>query len=342
MSKISNKVVTLTGVKATGMPHIGNYLGAIRPAIERFKNAQDVNNEFVYFIPDYHSLISHKDPGFIRSSAYEVAATWLACGLDPQKVIFYRQSDVPEILELMWILACFTPKGDLNRAHAYKAVTTQNAELGREDLDQGVNAGLFFYPVLMAADILLFDTNFVPVGHDQRQHVEMARSIAQRINNFYKKELLVEPQDVVEKEVATVVGLDGRKMSKSYDNSIPLFVDDKALKKYINKIKTDSLGADDPKDPDTSPIFQIYAAFNQHHPEKVASLRERFLRGISWGVAKEELLMTMSAELSPLREKYHHFINNKNELDKLLLAGAERARTLAKKKIQLLRSVVID
>jgi len=231
------KIVTLTGVKATGMPHMGNYLGAMRPAINRLKNNADQKNDFYYFIPDYHSLISHKDAGFIKNSSYEVAATWLACGLDPEKVIFYRQSDVPQILEFSWILACFTPKGDLNRAHAYKALTAQNAELGREDLDQGVNAGLFFYPVLMAADILLFDTNFVPVGQDQRQHVEMARSIAQRINNFYNQELLVEPQEIIEKDVAVVMGLDGRKMSKSYDNSIPLFVDEKNLKKYINKIK---------------------------------------------------------------------------------------------------------
>jgi len=336
------KIVTLTGVKATGMPHVGNYLGAMRPAIERLKNNIENKNEFLYFIPDYHSLISHKDSGFIRNSSYEVAATWLACGLDPQKVIFYRQSDVPQILEMTWILSCFTPKGDLNRAHAYKALTAQNKELGREDEDQGVNAGLFYYPILMAADILLFDTNFVPVGQDQRQHVEMARSIAQRMNHYYKKELLVEPQELIEKDVATVVGLDGRKMSKSYDNSIPLFIDDKTLKKYINKIKTDSTGVNDPKDPETSPIFQIYAAFNKNNLHEIDELRQRFLRGISWGEAKEELLKVMSAELSPLREKYDYYINHKSELDQLLRAGAEKAKLIAQKKIELLRSFVID
>lgn len=336
------KVVTLTGIKPTGMPHVGNYLGAIRPAIERFKNNQNTQNQFVYFIADYHSLISTKESGAIHRSSYEVAATWLACGLDPSKVLFYRQSDVTEILELMWILACFTPKGDLNRAHAYKAMTTQNTELGREDIDQGINAGLFFYPVLMAADIILFDTNYVPVGQDQRQHVEMARSIAQRINNFYKKPLFVEPQEVVEKEVATVIGLDGRKMSKSYDNGIPLFTDDKTLKKYINKIKTDSIGVNDPKDPESSPIFQIFSAFKQHSPEEVASFREKFLKGISWGVAKEELFSVMSKELTPLKEKYDYYINRKDEVDQLLADGAKQAKIFAREKIQLLRSLVID
>lgn len=336
------RIVNLTGIKPTGMPHIGNYLGAIRPALERFKNLEKTGGEFVYFIADYHSLISHKEIGVIKQSVYEVAATWLACGLDPEKVLFYRQSDVPEILELMWILACFTPKGDLNRAHAYKALNAQNLELGREDIDHGVNSGLFFYPVLMAADILMFDTNFVPVGHDQRQHVEMARSIAQRINNFYKKPLLVEPQDIVEKEVATIVGLDGRKMSKSYDNSIPLFIDEKNLKKHINKIKTDSTGVNDPKDPDTSVIFQIYAAFNHQRPDEVKNLRDKFLKGISWGEAKEELLKVMNLELTPLKEKYEYFINNKKIMDELLSIGATKARKLAREKINLLRSVVID
>lgn len=336
----NNKIVTLTGIKPTGTPHIGNYLGAIRPAIEMFKNAKE-NETFVYFIADYHSLISHKDQGFIAKSVYEVACTWLACGLDPKKVLFYRQSDVTEILELMWILTCFTPKGDLNRAHAYKAMVAQNKELGREDLDQGVNAGLFLYPVLMAADILLFDANFVPVGLDQRQHVEMARSIAQRINNFYKKNIFVEPQEIIGKEVATVMGLDGRKMSKSYDNTIPLFIDEKTMKKYINKIKTDSTGVDEPKDPDSSPIFHLYSSFCKNN-EEVKNFSEKFSKGISWGNAKEELLQLMSRELIAYKEKYEYYIHKKEEVDKLLQEGAEKARIIARNKLSVLRSLILN
>jgi tryptophanyl-tRNA synthetase len=233
----------LTGIKSTGMPHLGNLLGAIKPAIN-FSNTK-ADAQFIYFIADYHSLTGLKNPALHREYAYEIAAAWLACGLDPNKAILYKQSDIPEIFELNWMLACHTPKGDLNRAHSYKAALAANLEKG-EDEDHGVNTGLYTYPVLMAADILLFDTDFVPVGKDQVQHIEIARSIAQRMNQLYGN-ILKEPKELLDGDSAYIVGLDGRKMSKSYDNHIPIFLAEKKMQKMINRIVTDSTGPTEPK-----------------------------------------------------------------------------------------------
>ena len=274
----------LTGIKPTGTPHIGNYLGAIKPALKDMHNP-DYN--YKLFVADYHAHTTVKDAKLFREYVYEIAATWLACGLDPQKVTFYAQVDVPELFELTWLLSCHTPKGDLNRAHAYKALVQANIDKGSKDPDHGVNMGLFTYPLLMAADILLFDTNLVPVGKDQIQHVEIARSIASRINALYKTQVLVEPESLVVESVAVVPGLDGRKMSKSYDNTIPLFCSEKRLKKLVNRITTDSTGADGPKDPDNSLIFDYYKLFASD--EEVETFAGQLRGGISWGEAKAEL-----------------------------------------------------
>lgn len=310
----------LTGVKPTGQPHIGNYLGAIRPALEL--SAQP-DTETWFFIADYHSLTTAPDPKRMREMTYEVAATWLACGLDPQKTVFYRQSDIPEIMELNWILSCFTPKGLMNRAHAYKAKVQENQEAGKEDLDFGVNMGLYSYPVLMAADILMFSANKVPVGEDQNQHLEIARDIAQKFNRQYG-ELLKVPQAVIQKAGNNVPGLDGRKMSKSYDNTIALFEEPARLKKLVGRIKTDSLPPEAPKSTEGSLIFELYQSFGTS--AQIEELRAKYAAGISWGAAKEELFKVMDASLSGPREKYKALMADKTQIDKLLVAGAERAR----------------
>ena len=311
----------LTGIKPTGMPHIGNYLGAIRPAIELSRS----ENDCFYFIADYHSLTSIKDPKLFKQYVYEGIATWIALGLDTDKATFYRQSDLPEVFELNWILACHTPKGDLNRAHAYKAMVQDNQEAGK-DPDLGVNTGLYTYPVLMAADILLFDTNVVPVGKDQIQHVEMARSMAQRFNQLFG-ETLVEPQEQIQKEVAIVPGLDGRKMSKSYNNTIGLFLPEKKLRKLVNKITTDSTPPEAPKDPNDSAIFDLYRQFGSE--TEIQALEKRYKEGISWGEAKAELFEVMNRELAPARERFNQLMENTDELERVMAKGAEKARAVA-------------
>ncbi|MBX3022719.1 MAG: tryptophan--tRNA ligase [Bdellovibrionales bacterium] len=313
----------LTGVKPTGQPHIGNYLGAIRPALEL---SSEPNTETWLFIADYHTLTTTPDPKRLREMTYEVAATWLACGLDPNKTVFYRQSDIPEILELSWILSCFTPKGLMNRAHAYKAKVQENQEAGKEDLDFGVNMGLYSYPVLMAADILVFSAHKVPVGEDQVQHLEIARDIAQKFNRQYG-EIMKVPQAVVPKVGKNVPGLDGRKMSKSYDNSILMFEEPARLKKLVGRIKTDSLPPEAPKSTDGSIIFDIYQAFAI--PDQIATLKSKFEAGISWGAAKEELFQVMDEALRGPREKYKQLMADKSYIDGLLKQGAERARANA-------------
>jgi tryptophanyl-tRNA synthetase len=315
----------LTGVKSTGVPHLGNYLGAIRPSLKLIKNSQAHN---FMFIADYHSLNSIKDPAAMRYATLDVAATYLACGLDPEQVVMYQQSHVPQIMELCWILTCFIPKGDLNRAHAYKAARQQNADFGREDLDHGINGGLFMYPVLMSADILGFDTNFVPVGQDQRQHIEIARSIAQRINQHYKKDLLVEPKEIIEEHQAVVVGLDGRKMSKSYDNSIPMFVPEKKLKKLMNQIKTDSAGPSEPKEWKSAPVFHLYQSF-VGAGEVANEFAQELSQGLSWGAAKEKLFQVVNDELKEPREKYTELMSKPKLIDEILAHGAVKARTRA-------------
>lgn len=315
----------LTGIKPTGMVHLGNLLGAIRPAIEMSK--LDDGKRHIYFIADYHALTATKDPKAFRENVHSIAATWIALGLDTEKCVFYKQSDVKEIFELQWLLSCMTPKGDMNRAHSYKARVQENEQKGNKDLDHGVNMGLFAYPVLMAADILLYDTNEVPVGKDQIQHIEIARSIAQRTNQYFGEGTLVEPQEIVQKEGAYIPGLDGRKMSKSYDNTIPLWVEEKRLRKLIMKIKTDSSAPEDPKDPNDSIIMDLYKLFAS--PTQVEKLSKRYRSGIGWGEAKQELFEAINEYLKTPRDKYIELMQNTGELDNVLERGAQRARELA-------------
>lgn len=323
----------LTGITTTGTPHLGNYVGAIRPAI---RASLDSSSESFFFLADYHALIKCTEPERIHQSTLEIAATWLACGLDPNKVVFYRQSDVPEIPELTWLLTCMTAKGLMNRAHAYKAAVDENQAAG-EDVDLGVNMGLFSYPILMAADILMFNANDVPVGRDQIQHVEMARDIAGRFNHHFGEHFVL-PEAVIDDNVAVLQGLDGRKMSKSYGNTIPLFLPPKKLQKHINKIKTNLLEPGEPKDPDTSTVFQLWQAFAT--PEQVEEMRSEFAAGIAWGEAKKRLFALINEEIAPAREKYEALIADPKTVEDTLLAGAEQARKYSSEFIQTLRSAV--
>ncbi|QOY63020.1 tryptophan--tRNA ligase [Lysobacter sp. H21R4] len=327
----------LTGITTSGTPHLGNYVGAIRPAVASSLRA-DV--EAFYFLADYHALIKVQDPARVQRSTLEIAATWLACGLAPEQVWFYRQSDVPEIAELNWLLTCVAGKGVLNRAHAYKASVDKNREAGEDD-DAGISAGLFMYPVLMAADILLFNAHKVPVGRDQIQHIEMARDFAQRFNHLYggAGEHFVLPEAVIEEQVATLPGLDGRKMSKSYDNTIPLFCPSPELKKLIYSIVTDSLAPGQAKDADASNVFQLYQAFAD--AGETASMRQAFADGIAWGEAKEALFERIDAEIAPLREKYESLMARPEEIEAILRDGAARLRdTLAAPRLAGLREAV--
>jgi tryptophanyl-tRNA synthetase len=317
------KTRILTGITTSGTPHLGNYVGAIRPAIAASRNA---DAESFYFLADYHALIKCDDPARIQRSTLEIAASWLACGLDPEKVYFYRQSDIREIPELTWMLTCVTAKGLLNRAHAYKAATDANREKS-EDADAGVTAGLYMYPVLMAADILIFNANKVPVGRDQIQHIEMARDIGQRFNHLYGSEYFALPEAAIEENVATLPGLDGRKMSKSYDNTIPLWLPAPMLRKAIMGIVTNSLAPGEAKDPDDSNIFAIYQAFA--NAEETRAMRQAFADGIGWGDAKQKLFERIDAELAPMREQYEALIAKPADIEDILHAGAARARALA-------------
>jgi len=314
----------LTGIKPTGSPHIGNLLGAIRPAL---RLADDPTLQALYFVADYHALTSVNDAKELRHLTYEVSASWLALGLDPARVLFYRQSDIPEIFELSWILACATSKGWMNKAHAYKARVAENERDQNPDLDAGVSMGLYSYPVLMAADILLFDTDLVPVGQDQRQHVEIARDIALRMNHVYGEGLLKLPAALVDANTATVPGLDGRKMSKSYDNTLPLFLPRDKLKKAVNRIVTDSSPPGTPKDPATSVVFQIFEQVASK-PE-VEQLRQRYQAGIGWGDAKAQLFEVLDQLLARPREQYNALMADTNHIERLLAEGAERARKIA-------------
>ena len=315
----------LTGITTTGTPHLGNYAGAIRPAIVASRAA---DADSFYFLADYHALIKCDDPLRIQRSRLEIAATWLACGLDVERATFYRQSDIPEIPELTWLLTCVAGKGLLNRAHAYKASVDKNVELG-EDPDAGVTMGLFSYPVLMAADILMFNAHKVPVGRDQIQHVEMARDIGQRFNHLFGhgKELFTLPEAVIEEGVATLPGLDGRKMSKSYDNTIPLFGSAKQLKDAIARIVTDSKLPGEAKDPDNSHLFTLYQAFASAAQQ--AEFRAELVAGLGWGDAKQRLFQLLDSELGEARERYHALIEKPAELEDILLAGAAKARKVA-------------
>ncbi|HET9033368.1 MAG TPA: tryptophan--tRNA ligase [Dokdonella sp.] len=339
-----SKFRTLTGITTTGTPHLGNYVGAIRPAIEA-SHRDDV--ESFYFLADYHALIKCEDPARIAQSRLEIAATWLALGLDTERAFFYRQSDITEIPELTWLLTCVTAKGLLNRSHAYKAAVDRNIA-DSEDGDAGITAGLFMYPVLMAADILIFNAHRVPVGRDQIQHIEMARDIGQRFNHLYGNayravartdaDPFVLPEAVIDENVATLPGLDGRKMSKSYNNTIPLWLPTKDLNKAILGIVTDSRAPGEPKDTEGSNIFAIYQAFAS--PDETAAMRQAFAEGIAWGEAKQKLFERIDAELAAPREKYNALMNKPDEIEERLLTGAKKARERSAPLLAALRETI--
>ena len=319
----------LTGITTTGIPHIGNYIGAIRPAIELAQGS----DESFFFLADYHSIIKNQNIDEIKNSVENVALAWLSCGLDPSKTYFYRQSDVPEILELSWVLNCVTSKGLMNRAHAYKSETSKNIN----DPDKGITMGLFSYPILMAADILMFDSTHVPVGSDQMQHLEMTRDIAARFNHLFKP-LLTLPEPIIQEKEEVVLGTDGRKMSKSYGNVIPLLESEKALKKSIMKIVTNSLEPGEPKDSENCTVFDLYKYFATE--SEINTFQKSYEDGISWGEAKEILFDSINKELKPIRTKYEELSENKDYINDLLSDGAKKTRTIAKEKILQIREAV--
>jgi tryptophanyl-tRNA synthetase len=323
----------LTGITTSGTPHLGNYVGSIRPSVRASLTA---GVESFYFLADYHALIKIDEPARIQRSTLEIAASWLAAGLDPERVTFYRQSDIPEIPELTWFLTCVTGKGVLNRAHAYKASVDKNMA-ANQDADMDVTAGLFMYPVLMGADILMFNAHKVPVGRDQIQHIEMARDMANSFNHRYG-EHFVPPQAEIEESVATLPGLDGRKMSKSYDNTIPLFATREQLKKLIAGIVTDSRAPGEAKDTEGSALFQIYQAFASE--EETQALRKAYADGIAWGDAKQLLLERIDREIAPMRDTYQDLMNNPAKIEAILLAGAAKARKQATPFMATLRHAV--
>jgi tryptophanyl-tRNA synthetase len=323
----------LTGITTTGTPHLGNFVGSVRPSVAASKTP---GVESFYFLADYHALIKCEDPERIQRSSLEIAASWLAAGLDPAQVAFYRQSDIPESPELMWLLTCTTGKGMLNRAHAYKAAQDKNQAAG-QGADDGVTAGLFMYPVLMAADILMFKAHKVPVGRDQIQHIEMARDMGASFNHLYGEHFVL-PEAAVDEHVATLPGLDGRKMSKSYDNTIALFSSRAQLQKLIGTIVTDSRAPGEAKETEGSALFQIYQAFAS--ASETAALRQQYADGIAWGDAKQVLLDCVDNAIAPMRAKYEELINHPAHIEQTLLAGAERARTVATPFIRELRSAV--
>ena len=323
----------LTGITTSGTPHLGNYVGAIRPAV---RASRQPGVQSFYFLADYHALIKCDDPARVQRSTLEIAASWLAAGLDPEHVTFYRQSDIPEIPELTWLLTCVTGKGLLNRAHAYKAMLDKNAAAGA-DPDSDVTAGLFMYPVLMAADILMFKAHQVPVGRDQIQHIEMARDIAASFNHLYG-EHLVPPEALIDEHVALLPGLDGRKMSKSYDNVIALFGPREQLRRQIMSIVTDSRAPGEPKDTEGSALYQIYRAFADD--AEAADFARAFADGIGWGDAKQRLFERIDAEMGPMRERYQHLMAHPGEVETLLRRGADKARALATPLMRELRQAV--
>jgi tryptophanyl-tRNA synthetase len=330
---MSAPVRYLTGITTTGTPHLGNYVGAIRPAVQASRRP---GTENFYFLADYHALIKCDEPARIQRSTLEIAACWLAAGLDPEQVFFYRQSDIAEIPELTWFLTCVTGKGVLNRAHAYKAQVDKNTAAG-VDPDTDVTAGLFMYPVLMAADILMFKAHKIPVGRDQIQHIEMARDMAQSFNHLYGEHLVL-PEAAVDESVALLPGLDGRKMSKSYDNVIALFGPREQVRKQIFSIVTDSRAPGEPKDTEGSALFQIYQAFAS--PQETQKLRQAYAQGISWADAKELLFERIDGEIAPMRARYEQLAKHPEELERILQAGAAKARARATPLMRELRQAV--
>jgi tryptophanyl-tRNA synthetase len=323
----------LTGITTTGTPHLGNYVGSIRAAV---RASRQPGVQSFYFLADYHALIKCDEPARIQRSTLEIAASWLAAGLDPEQVTFSRQSDVPEIVELTWVLTCVTGKGLLNRAHAYKAMLDKNAAAG-QDPDTDVTAGLFMYPVLMAADILMFKSHRVPVGRDQIQHIEMARDMAASFNHLYGEHLTL-PEALIDDNVALLPGLDGRKMSKSYDNTIALFGPREQMRRQIMSIVTDSRAPGEPKPVEGSALYQIYRAFA--NDEEAAAFARAFAEGIAWGEAKERLFERIEREIGPMRARYEELMAHPEQVERLLRAGAEKARALAVPFMRQLRHAV--
>jgi len=313
----------LTGITTTGTPHIGNYVGAIRPGIAA---SHDKANRTFYFLADYHALAKAEDPEKIARSTLEIAASWLALGLDTKNSVFYRQSDIPEIPQLTWILTSMTAKGLMNRSHSYKAAVQANEESGSRDPDKGITMALYSYPILMAADILMFKSTKVPVGRDQKQHVEMARDIAGRFNHHYG-ELFVLPEPIIDDNTAVLAGLDGRKMSKSYNNTIPLFAEEKKLRKLIMKIKTNSLEPGEPKETEGSTLYDIYKAFAT--PAEVREIEKRYAEGIAWGEMKQVLFEYINGQIKPAREEYKRLIDDPSIVEQELRRGAARAREIS-------------
>ena len=328
------KEIYLTGITTTGTPHIGNYVGAIRPGIEASK---DKSKQNYYFLADLHALAKSEDPDRIARSSLEISSAWLALGLDTDNAVFYRQSDIPEIPQLTWILTSMTAKGLMNRAHSYKAQVQANEELGTKDPDQGINMALYSYPILMAADILMFKSTKIPVGKDQKQHVEMTRDIAQRFNHNFG-DILVIPEAVIGKNTAILSGLDGRKMSKSYDNTIPLFAEEDQLRKLVMKIKTNSLEPGQPKETSDSTLFDIYSAFATK--DEISAMEKRYQEGISWGEMKNILFEYLNEHLKSYRKDYQQLINDPVEVERELRKGAEKARQISVPFLDQIRSAV--
>ena len=326
--------IYLTGITTTGTPHIGNYVGAIRPGIDASKNPKNKN---YYFLADLHSLAKAEDPAKMHQSTLEIAAAWLALGLDTDNAMFYRQSDIPEIPQLTWILASMTAKGLMNRAHSYKAMVQANEESSNKDPDKGIMMALYSYPILMAADILMFKSTKVPVGRDQKQHVEMTRDIAQRFNHHYG-DVLVLPEAVIDDNTAVLKGLDGKKMSKTYNNTIPIFENEKQLRKLIMKIKTNSLEPGEPKDTGNSTLFDMYKAFATE--DEVKDIEKKYAEGIAWGEMKQFLFEYVNDHIKPAREEYQRLIEDPVIVERELLKGAEKARKISVPYIEEIRRAV--
>ncbi len=326
--------IYLTGITTTGTPHIGNYVGAIRPGIAASKDPQKKN---YYFLADFHALAKNEDPDLISQSTLEIAAAWLALGLDTDNATFYRQSDIREIPELTWILTSMTAKGLMNRAHSYKAAVQANVEGGNKDPDKGVTMALYSYPILMSADILMFKATKVPVGRDQKQHVEMARDIAQRFNHHFG-DILVPPEALIGENTAVLAGLDGRKMSKSYNNTIPLFAPEKRLRKLIMKIKTNSLEPGEPKETEGSTLYEIYKAFASE--DETREIEKRYAEGIAWGEMKQTLFEYINEHMKPARDEYERLIADPAIVELELQKGAAKAREVAAPNIAEIRSAI--
>ena len=325
----------LTGITTTGTPHLGNYLGALKPAVAA---SQQIDTDSFYFLADYHALIKCQDPQTVHRSGREIAAIWLALGLDTDKATFYRQSDIPEIPQLAWFLTCMTGKGMMNRAHAYKASVDENQRQLNSDLDQGISMGLYSYPILMAADILMFNAHYIPVGKDQIQHIEMCRDIAMRFNHTYGEHFVLPEAMVDEGEPKVLSGLDGRKMSKSYGNIIPLFAPADELKKLISQITTNSLQPGEAKDPDSCTLFEIYSAFAS--PEETLLVRQAYANGIGWGDMKGQLFEYLNDYLTPARKRYEEIMTDPAYIEAELQKGAAKARAHSEPFMQRLRSAV--